>query len=60
MTIYGPACLYIMLCCCWCTQDLQLKHQALDAFKETVMVFEEQLKLHDTYQRHAAPHEVAK
>ena len=27
-------------------QELQLKHQALDAFKETVKVFEEQLELH--------------
>ena len=44
----------------YCLQDLQCKHQALEAFKETVTVFEEQLKLHDNYQRHAAAHEVAK
>lgn len=27
-------------------QELQLKHQALDAFKETVIVFKEQMELH--------------
>jgi phosphoinositide-3-kinase regulatory subunit len=33
-------------------QELQLKHRALDAFKETVKVFEEQLELHRRH--HAA------
>lgn len=28
------------------TLDMQLKHQALDAFKETLQVFQEQLEIH--------------
>ncbi|ELT95404.1 hypothetical protein CAPTEDRAFT_179314 [Capitella teleta] len=42
------------------SQDLQLKHQALDAFKETVVVFEEQLKLHESFKKHATAHELSK
>lgn len=38
-------------------QELQLKQQALSAFSATVAVFEEQIKLHETYQKQAAPHE---
>ena len=38
--------------------DLQLKHQALDAFKETITVFEEQMELHRRFHSEAAPHEV--
>ena len=35
-------------------QELQLKHQALDAFKETVKVFEEQLELHKRHHADAS------
>lgn len=35
-------------------QELQLKHQALDAFKETVKVFEEQLDLHKRHHADAS------
>jgi len=38
--------------------DLQLKHQALDAFKETIAVFEEQMELHRRFHGDAAPHEM--
>ncbi|XP_053394066.1 phosphatidylinositol 3-kinase regulatory subunit alpha-like isoform X1 [Mercenaria mercenaria] len=38
--------------------DLQLKHQALDAFKETIAVFEEQMELHKRFHGEAAPHEI--
>lgn len=34
--------------------DLQLKHQALDAFKETIAVFEEQLELHRRFHADAS------
>ncbi|XP_050401628.1 phosphatidylinositol 3-kinase regulatory subunit alpha isoform X2 [Patella vulgata] len=40
--------------------ELQLKHQALDAFKETLVVFEEQMDLHKRNHKDAAPHEVQK
>ena len=42
------------------SQELNIKHQALEAFKETVSVFEDQLKIHESYQRQAASHEVRK
>lgn len=38
--------------------DLQLKHQALDAFKETITVFEEQMELHKRFHGEAAQHEI--
>ncbi|KAL4237030.1 Phosphatidylinositol 3-kinase regulatory subunit gamma [Mactra antiquata] len=38
--------------------DLQLKHQALDAFKETIAVFEEQMELHKRFHGEASPHEM--
>lgn len=38
--------------------DLQLKHQALDAFKETISVFEEQMELHKRFHGEASPHEI--
>ena len=38
--------------------DLQLKHQALDAFKETIAVFEEQMDLHRRFQSEASQHEM--
>lgn len=41
-------------------QELQLKHQALDAFQETVTVFEDQIKLHERFQKEGAPHEMHK
>jgi len=41
-------------------QELQLKHQALDAFNETVEVFDEQLKLHDRFKKKAAPQDLPK
>ncbi|CAH1775219.1 unnamed protein product [Owenia fusiformis] len=42
------------------TQELQLKHQALDAFKETVSVFQDQMNLHEQFQKEAAPNEIQK
>lgn len=42
------------------SQELQLKHQALDAFQETVTVFEDQIKLHERFQKEGAPHEMHK
>ncbi len=43
--------------CCF-LQEIQLKNQALDAFKETVKVFEDQIELHNNFQKQAASHEV--
>ncbi|KAK3607153.1 hypothetical protein CHS0354_005281 [Potamilus streckersoni] len=40
--------------------DLQLKHQALDAFKETITVFNEQLKLHQSFHGEASHNEIAR
>ncbi|XP_021350181.1 phosphatidylinositol 3-kinase regulatory subunit alpha-like [Mizuhopecten yessoensis] len=42
------------------SQELQLKHQALDAFKETVAVFEEQMELHRKHQRDVSLHDIQK
>lgn len=42
------------------SQELQLKHQALDAFKETVVVFQEQMELHKRYHKDAQVHELQK
>nr|QCW06539.1 phosphatidylinositol 3-kinase regulatory subunit alpha-like protein [Pinctada imbricata] len=39
-------------------QELQLKHQALDAFKETVTVFEEQMELHRRHHAEVQVHEL--
>ncbi|KAL5021938.1 hypothetical protein ScPMuIL_001093, partial [Solemya velum] len=40
------------------SQKLQLKHQALDAFKETVIVFEEQMELHQKYHSQVQQREI--
>ncbi len=37
-----------------------MKQQALEAFKATVTVFEDQLKLHVTFRNQAMPHEMNK
>lgn len=37
-----------------------MKQQALEAFKATVTVFEDQLKLHVTFRSQALPHEMNK
>lgn len=42
------------------SQELQLKHQALEAFKETIALFEEQMKLLETFKNKAAPQELPK
>lgn len=41
-----------------CSQEIQLKKQALDAFGEAVAMFEEQLCLHEKFQREAHRHEI--
>ena len=41
-----------------CLQEIQLKKQALDAFDEAVSMFEEQLRLHEKFQREAHRHEI--
>lgn len=40
------------------SQDIQLKHQALDAFRGAVAMFEEQIRIQERYQREAQPHEI--
>ncbi|XP_041359629.1 phosphatidylinositol 3-kinase regulatory subunit alpha-like [Gigantopelta aegis] len=40
------------------SQELQLKHQALDAFKETLLVFDEQLELHRRFHKEAQQNEI--
>ena len=42
------------------SQEIQMKHQALEAFKETVAVFKDQISLHETFQKQVAQHEMAK
>lgn len=42
------------------SQELHLKHQALDAFRETIILFEEQMKLLETFKNKAAPQELPK
>ena len=37
---------------------MNLKRQALDAFKETVAMFEEQIKIQEKYKNEAQPHEI--
>ncbi len=44
--------------CSRCLQEIQLKKQALDAFDEAVSMFEEQLRLHEKFQREAHRHEI--
>ena len=39
-------------------QEIQLKKQALDAFYEAVIVFYEQCRLHEKFQREAQRHEM--
>ena len=46
------------MCCFY--QEIQLKYQALDAFKETVQVFKDQLDLHESHAKNAALHEQSK
>ena len=41
-------------------QEILVKQQALEAYNETVRLFEEQIRLHDSYQKEAAPHEEQK
>lgn len=41
-----------------CSQEIQLKKQALDAFGEAVNMFEEQIRLHEKFQREAHRHEI--
>ena len=41
-----------------CTQEIQLKKQAMDAFAEAIAMFDEQIKLHEKYQRDAHRHEI--
>lgn len=40
------------------SKDIQMKRQALDAFRETVAMFEEQIKLQEKFQKEAQPHEI--
>lgn len=40
------------------SKEIQLKRQALDAFKETVAMFEEQIKIQEKYKIEAQPHEI--
>lgn len=40
--------------------EMQLKHQALDAFKETLIVFQEQIELHRRSHVEASQHEIQK
>jgi phosphoinositide-3-kinase regulatory subunit len=42
------------------SQELQFKHQALEAFRETISVFEEQVKLHEQFRKNATPLELGK
>ena len=41
-----------------CLQEIQLKKQALDAFDEAVIMFDEQCRLHEKFQREAQRHEM--
>ncbi|GAB6022370.1 hypothetical protein CHUAL_006488 [Chamberlinius hualienensis] len=41
------------------SQDIVLKKQALDAFTETLTFFEEQIQLHEKFQKEAEPHEIS-
>lgn len=41
-----------------CSLEIQLKKQAMDAFAEAVLMFEEQIKLHEKFQREAHRHEI--
>lgn len=40
------------------SKEISLKRQALDAFTETVGMFEEQIKLQEKFQKEAQPHEI--
>lgn len=39
--------------------EVQLKRQALEAFLETIKMFEEQMKLQERFQKEAQPHEIS-
>jgi phosphoinositide-3-kinase regulatory subunit len=41
-----------------CLEDMQLKKQTSDAFNEAVIMFEEQLRLHEKFEREAHRHEI--
>lgn len=41
-----------------CSQEIQLKKQALNAFDEAILMFEEQIRLHEKFQREAHRHEI--
>lgn len=41
-----------------CSQEIQLKKQALNAFDEAIAMFDEQIKLHEKFQREAHRHEI--
>nr|SVE76070.1 EOG090X0F8Y [Daphnia hispanica] len=43
---------------CRCSEEIQFKKQASDAFDVAVLMFDEQLLLHDKFQREAHRHEV--
>lgn len=38
--------------------EIQLKRQAMEAFAEAVVMFEDQMRLHEKYQREAHRHEI--
>jgi len=40
------------------SQEIQLKHQALDAFRGAVAMFEEQIRIQEKFQCEAQPHEI--
>lgn len=40
------------------SKEIQMKRQALEAFTETILTFEEQIKLHEKFQKEAQPHEI--
>lgn len=40
------------------SQDITMKKQALDAFTETLVFFEEQIQLQEKFHKEAEPHEV--
>ncbi|KAG8281009.1 Phosphatidylinositol 3-kinase regulatory subunit gamma [Homalodisca vitripennis] len=40
------------------SKEIQMKRQALDAFGETVAMFEDQIRLQEKFQKEAQPHEI--
>lgn len=39
--------------------EIQLKKQALEAFGEAIKMFDEQIKLQESFQKEAQPHEIS-